>query len=83
MHATAIAARPAIMYWQPASLALLEQVYALRRAGVPAWATMDAGPHVKVLTTASAAAQIAEALRSVPGCTDAIIGASGPGAHVA
>src|SRR6185437_7680491 len=50
MHAAAIASRPAIVYWQPATLALLAAVRALRAAGAPAWATMDAGPHVKVLT---------------------------------
>ena len=77
MHASAIAARPAVIYWQPATLAALAEVRALRAAGRAAWATMDAGPHVKVLTTAGEAAAVAAALRGVPGVTDLSIAAAG------
>src|SRR5205814_210448 len=59
MHATAIAARPAIVYWRPETLAVLARVRALRDAGRAAWATIDAGPHVKVLTDAADAEPIA------------------------
>ena len=62
MHATAIAARPAIVYWQPATLALLAVVRELRASGVAAWATMDAGPHVKVLTSVDDAGRVAAAV---------------------
>jgi diphosphomevalonate decarboxylase len=77
MHASAIAARPAVIYWQPATLAALAEVRALRAAGRAAWATMDAGPHVKVLTTAGEAGAVAAALRGVPGVTDLSIAAAG------
>ncbi len=69
MHASAIAARPAVIYWRPATLAVLAEVHALRATGVAAWATMDAGPHVKVLTSAADAPQVAERLRQVEGVT--------------
>ncbi|MDB4960990.1 MAG: diphosphomevalonate decarboxylase [Myxococcales bacterium] len=77
MHASAIAARPAIWYWQPTTLALLAEVRALRQRGAAAWATMDAGPHVKVLTSIDEAEAVAAALRTVPGTTSVTI--SGPG----
>lgn len=77
MHASAIAARPAVIYWQPATLAALAEVRALRAAGRAAWATMDAGPHVKVLTTAEDAAGVAAGLRGVAGVTDVSIAAAG------
>lgn len=77
MHASAIAARPAVIYWQPATLAALAEVRALRAAGHGAWATMDAGPHVKVLTSAAEAGAVAAALRSVAGVTDVSIAAAG------
>jgi diphosphomevalonate decarboxylase len=51
MHASALAARPAVIYWRGATIDALHAVRELRRAGVAAWATIDAGPHVKVLTT--------------------------------
>ncbi|MEQ1503060.1 MAG: diphosphomevalonate decarboxylase [Myxococcota bacterium] len=49
MHATMHAATPPLLYWQPATVALIHAVHALRRSGVGAWTTMDAGPQVKVL----------------------------------
>ncbi|MDX2089550.1 MAG: diphosphomevalonate decarboxylase [Kofleriaceae bacterium] len=77
MHASAIAARPAIIYWQPPTLALLAAVRGLRERGASAWATMDAGPHVKVLTTLGEAEAVAAALRVVPGVTDVMISSPG------
>ena len=82
MHATALAARPAVVYWQPATLALLAKVRALRDAGASAWATIDAGPHVKVLTTVDEAADVARALAVVDGVTQVIPSDVGGAAEV-
>ena len=82
MHASAIAARPAVVYWRPATLALLEKVRGLRACGVAAWATMDAGPHVKVLTTADDASTIAMQLRDLDGVTAVTISEPGGAAAV-
>jgi diphosphomevalonate decarboxylase len=49
MHATMIAAWPPIIYWQPESVATLRRVHGLRADGVEVFATMDAGPNVKLL----------------------------------
>lgn len=49
MHATMHTSTPPLLYWKPATVALLHEVAALRARGVGAWATMDAGPQVKVL----------------------------------
>lgn len=49
MHATMHTSVPPLLYWQPATVALLHAVWALRATGVGAWVTMDAGPQVKVL----------------------------------
>ncbi len=77
MHATAIASRPSIVYWRPATVALLAAVRTLRDTGRAAWATIDAGPHVKVLTTSEDADHVARALANVDGVTATTI--SGPG----
>ncbi|HEY4241726.1 MAG TPA: diphosphomevalonate decarboxylase [Kofleriaceae bacterium] len=77
MHASAIASRPTVLYWQPATVALLARVRALRADGAPAWATMDAGPHVKILTDAAHADAIAASVRDVPGCTEVLVSAAG------
>lgn len=82
MHASAIAARPPVIYWQPATLAALAAVRELRGRGHAAWATMDAGPHVKVLTTAEDAEAVARAMKAVPGVTDTIVSRPGGAAQV-
>lgn len=82
MHAAAIASRPAIIYWQPATIAALAAVRDLRTAGIPAWATIDAGPHVKVLTDRGNADAVAAAMTAVPGVTSVTISGSGGPATV-
>jgi len=44
-----MAARPAVLYWQPESLAAMQQVWSARAAGLPVYFTMDAGPNLKLL----------------------------------
>ncbi len=82
MHATAIAARPAVIYWQPATIALLAAVRTLRGNGRAAWATIDGGPHVKVLTTIEDADHVARALAGVEGVTATTVSTPGHGAEV-
>lgn len=77
MHAAAIASRPAIIYWKPETLACLEVVNGLRDSAVHAYATMDAGPHVKVLTDAEGAPAVERALLAVPGVDRVIISKPG------
>ena len=68
MHASMMAARPAIMYWLPRTIEALHAIRALRQDGLPAWATIDAGPNVKVLTRGSDAERVASTLRErIPG----------------
>ena len=53
MFATMFTAQPPYIYWLPQSVALLHELEQLRARGVAAWETMDAGPQVKIITTAS------------------------------
>ena len=70
MHATMIAARPGIVYWLPQTVAALHAIRAMREEGLPVWATIDAGPNVKVLTEGARAEEVAAALRDrLPGTT--------------
>jgi len=84
MHASAMAAEPAIIYWAPATLAALETVKRLREGSAPcdAYATMDAGPNVKVLCHADVAERVAAALRDTPGVKTTLVASPGPGARV-
>ncbi|WP_225047195.1 diphosphomevalonate decarboxylase [Lacticaseibacillus kribbianus] len=62
MHAAIMAGDPAFTYFEPETLVAWQAVQALREAGVPAYATMDAGPNVKVLTVQDAVPQVLAAL---------------------
>jgi diphosphomevalonate decarboxylase len=82
MHASALAARPAIAYFQPATLRCMDVVAKLRARDLPAFYTMDAGPHVKVLTLAPHAATVRERLAEIEGVTEVIVSAPGGPAHL-
>ncbi len=67
LHAVATTAQPPAFYWRPATVAVLQQVYAWRKQGLPAYFTLDAGPNVHVLTTLEQAPRVATGLCQVPG----------------
>ncbi len=82
MHACMLATVPPLFYWRPATLAGIETVRALRRDGVGAWFTCDAGPHVKVLCAAGDAPRVAAALAATEGVRGVDVARPGPGARV-
>ena len=82
MHADALAADPPLLYWQPATVACLQALEDLRRSGVEAWATIDAGPHVVALCEPAAAGQVEARLRRLAGVSDVLVCAPAGGARV-
>jgi diphosphomevalonate decarboxylase len=82
MHATMLAARPAVRYLAPATLTVLDSVLQLRRDGLPAYATMDAGPNVKVLCHRADADRVAETVRSAVPDGSVLIAGPGRGARL-
>lgn len=82
MHASAIAARPHVLYWRGATVEAIHAIAELRRGGVAVWATIDAGPHVKALCAPADAERVAQALAAVPGVTRTMTCAPGAGARI-
>lgn len=82
MHGLMLATRPAILYWNEATVAVIHRVRALRAAGRAAWVTMDAGPQVKVIAAPVDGEAVAAALEAVPGVRRVIRTALGPGARL-
>ena len=78
MHAVGLAARPPLLYWRGPTLECVHRVWALRAEGTPAFATIDAGPQVKVLCQPADAPRVADAMRTVPGVERVVT--CGPGA---
>jgi len=82
MHATGLAARPALLYWRAATVDCLHAVWELRAAGTAAFATIDAGPQVKVLCVPADVPRVSEALAAVSGVERVLTCAPGEGAVV-
>ena len=67
MHAVMITSSPALLYWQPATLELMQAVTEWRRAGWPVCYTVDAGPNVHVICPAEEAPRLQTSLTAFPG----------------
>jgi diphosphomevalonate decarboxylase len=72
MHAVMLTSRPPILYWQPATVAVMQAVPAWRKGGLPVCYTIDAGPNVHVLCPAEYAAQVGLRLAQIPGVQNVI-----------
>ncbi|MCJ7840109.1 diphosphomevalonate decarboxylase [Lederbergia sp. NSJ-179] len=79
MHATTLGANPPFMYWQSATFDVMEQVLELRKKGIQAYFTIDAGPNVKVLCEPHDQKKVCEVLKSLPLVKDVFICHPGSG----
>jgi diphosphomevalonate decarboxylase len=82
MHAVMITSSPVLMYWQPATIAVMQAVRQWRINGLAACTTIDAGPNVHVICTAEAAGEVALRLRVIPGVRQVISTRVGGPAHL-
>jgi diphosphomevalonate decarboxylase len=82
MHAVMITSSPILMYWQPATVAVMHAVRQWRANGLAACTTIDAGPNVHVICTAEAADEVALRLRVIPGVRQVITARVGGPAHL-
>jgi len=72
MHASMLAANPPIRYWKSNSVWAMDAVENLRRQGIGAWWTMDAGPNVKILCEAKDAKAVVKRLSNVAEATEVL-----------
>lgn len=82
MHAVMLAARPALIYWNAATLDCIQCIRALQADGAGVFFTIDAGPQVKAVCLPNDAARVAEALRDVAGVEDVLVSGLGQGARI-
>jgi diphosphomevalonate decarboxylase len=82
MHSVMMTSQPALIYWQPATLAVMQAVVSWRRKGLQACYTIDAGPNVHVITTGDDCAQVLQLLSQVPGVQQVLQARPGGGAHL-
>lgn len=66
LHLVAMSSRPPVFYWKPGTLCVLEEIRGLRRNGVPAWFTMDAGANVHVICEPRSEREVVERISALP-----------------
>jgi diphosphomevalonate decarboxylase len=77
MHAVMMTSRPALYYWAPATIGVIQAVQSWRAGGLPVYFTIDAGPNAHLICEAGNAAQVESRARTLPDVLDVL--ASGPG----
>jgi diphosphomevalonate decarboxylase len=82
MHAVMMTSDPPIHYWQSASLSIMKAVRELRQKGFACAYTLDAGPNVHVICTASSLPAIKDAFRGFPGVEKMLTARTGKGARL-
>lgn len=82
MHATMLGALPPVRYMAAASMSILDLAQGLRGQGVQVYATMDAGPNVKLLCQRPDMPAVVAALRQVLPEQKIVQALPGPGVQV-
>ena len=82
LHLIAMSSRPAIFYWRPATLALIQRVLTWRSEGLEVYFTIDAGPNVHLLCEEKDTGPIVAELEEMPEVQQIIVNAPGFGAHL-
>jgi diphosphomevalonate decarboxylase len=67
MHAVMITSSPPLLYWQPATLTIMQAVESWRNGGLMVFYTVDAGPNVHVLCSPDVSAEVEDRLQKLSG----------------
>lgn len=84
MHASALAAQPGTLYWNPATVACIHTIRTLRAAGHQVFFTIDAGPQVKAICSPEEVTAVSSALAQTAGVINLLHSSLGdPARHIA
>lgn len=73
MHAVMITSSPALLYWQPATISIMQAVQNWRKEGLQVGYTVDAGPNVHVLCPAEQEKEVHKRLGELKGVKNVLI----------
>src|SRR5215208_6182916 len=82
MHSVMMTSTPALHYWKPASLDVMNKVRTWRAEGIPVCYTVDAGPNVHVICLETEAQVVDRRLREITGVDDVLVARAGDGAKI-
>jgi len=82
MHSVMITSTPALHYWTPPSLAVMDAVRQWRMEGFPACYTVDAGANVHVICPETEAQIVDKRLREIKGVENVLVARAGGAAQI-
>ena len=82
MHSVMWASRPAMVFWNAATMRCLQTVRRLQGEGCQVFFTIDAGPQVKAVCLPRDAEAVSQALRETPGVQKIMTSGLGPAARL-
>jgi diphosphomevalonate decarboxylase len=82
MHAVMMTGAPSLLYWRPATLAVMQAVRAWRADGLAVAFTIDAGPNVHCICPAESSTQVEHLVRAIPGVERVLVSGVGEGSHL-
>lgn len=82
LHAVMMTSTPALHYWKPASLEVMNDVRQWRMEGIPVCYTVDAGANVHVICPETEARVVDQRLREINGVEDVLVARVGGAAKI-
>ncbi|MFQ5593215.1 MAG: diphosphomevalonate decarboxylase [Anaerolineae bacterium] len=82
LHVVAMTSRPPIYYWAPATVRLIHAVQEWRRAGLPVYFTLDAGPNVHLICETEHESDVRARLAEIDGVLEVLVSGPAKGAHL-
>jgi len=82
MHGVMLSTRPALVYWNGATVEIIHRLRQLRAQGASVFFTIDAGPQVKAICLPRHLREVQQAVRDLPGVIEVMHSRLGGGARV-
>jgi diphosphomevalonate decarboxylase len=82
MHALMLTTKPAIIYWNSGTIALIHRVFEWRKNGLECYFTIDAGPQVKILCLKKNLKVLLKRVKKIAGLEGIIVAKPGPGPKI-
>jgi diphosphomevalonate decarboxylase len=82
MHSVMMTSHPALFYWQPASMVVMQAVREARGKGMPVCYSLDAGPNVHVICSGIVSRETVKLVGSIPGVREVRLARVGGPARV-
>jgi diphosphomevalonate decarboxylase len=82
MHSVMMTSRPPLFYWQPASVAVMQEVKRWREEGLQVCYTLDAGPNVHCICIRKDVPEVIDRLKTLSGILDIRVAGAGSGAYI-